>query len=350
MEGGFWAAMLTQENQVEIRVLHRQGMRIRAIARELGVSRNTVRRVLRGEAPGRYGPRRPRSTKLDAFKAYLDARVQAAGAVRLPAPVLMREIRERGYAGGLTQLKVYLSSLWPAKKEEPLVRFETEPGEQMQVDFVVFRRRGERLSAFVATLGYSRMSFVRFVRDETWPTVRSCLQAAFGYFGGVPRQVLFDNMKTVVIERNAYGRGRHRLHAGLMALSRDLGFAVRLCRPYRAKTKGKVERFNRYLRESFYNPLVTRLQAGLGLDAETGNVEVLKWLRDVANVRCHQGTGARPIDRLAIEQAALEPYEPALAPLEAAARLRLRSPLPVESLQHPLSVYGELLRAPELSA
>lgn len=335
--------MLTQENQVEIRVLARQGMGIRAIARELDVSRNTVRRVLRGQAPGRYSPRRARATKLDSYKAYICARVQAAGAVRLPAPVLLREIQEQGYAGSLTQLKSYLAKIRPAKKEDPLVRFETEPGQQVQVDFVVFKRCGVRLAAFVATLGYSRMSFVRFVPDETWPTVKACLEAAFGYFGGVAREVLFDNMKTVVLERNAYGRGQHRLHPGLLALSRDLGFAVRLCRPYRAKTKGKVERFNRYLRESFYNPLVTRLQADVALDIETANVEVLKWLRDVANVRDHKGTAARPVDRLEADQRSMLPYEPVLAPLEAAARLRLRTPLPVESLQHPLSVYGELL-------
>jgi transposase len=335
--------MLTQENQVEIRVLARLGMGIRAIARELEVSRNTVRRVLRGEAPRRYGPRRPRPTKLDAYTAYICARVQGAGALRLPAPVLLREIREQGYEGSLTQLKAYLAELRPAKKEDPLVRFETEPGRQMQVDFVVFKRCGVRLHAFVATLGYSRMSFVRFVADETWPTVRACLEAAFGYFGGVANEVLFDNMKTVVLERNAYGRGAHRLHPGLLGLSRDLGFAVRLCRPYRAKTKGKVERFNRYLRGSFYNPLVTRLQAEVALDLETANTEVLKWLRDVANAREHKGTGERPMDRLAADQAAMLSYEPALAPIEAAARLRLRTALPVESLQHPLSVYGELL-------
>jgi transposase len=335
--------MLTQENQVEIRVLARQGMGIRAIARELEVSRNTVRRVLRGQAPRRYGPRRPRATKLDSYKAYVDARVQAAGSVRLPAPVLLREIREQGYAGSLTQLKAYLATVRPAKKEEPLIRFETEPGQQMQADFVVFKRCGMRLPGFVATLGYSRMSFVCFVADETWPTVKACLEAAFGYFGGVPREVLFDNMKTVVLERNAYGRGAHRLHPGLLALSRDLGFAVRLCRPYRAKTKGKVERFNRYLRGSFYNPLVTRLQADVALDVETANVEVLKWLRDVANVRDHKGTAERPVDRLEADQKAMLPFEPAMAPIEAAAKARLRTPLPVESLQHPLSVYGELL-------
>lgn len=335
--------MLTQENQVEIRVLARQGMGIRAIARQLEVSRNTVRRVLRGEAPHRYGPRRRRATKLDAYKPYVCMRVQAAGAVRLPAPVLLREIREQGYAGSLTQLKVYLAEIRPRPKEEPLIRFETEPGQQMQVDFVVFKRCGVRLSAFVATLGYSRMSFVRFVSEETWPTVKACLEAAFGYFGGVPREVLFDNMKTVVIERNAYGRGQHRLHAGLLALSRDLGFTVRLCRPYRAKTKGKVERFNRYLRESFYNPLVTRLQADVALDVETANVEVLKWLRDVANVRKHKGTFERPVDRLEADQRAMLPFEAAIMSIGAAAKLRLRTPLPVESLQHPLSVYGELL-------
>lgn len=270
-------------------------------------------------------------------------RVEAAGALRLPAPVLLREIRERGYQGSLTQLKAYLAEIRPAKRQEPLIRFETEPGQQMQVDFVVFKRCGVRLPAFVATLGYSRMSFVRFVRDEAWPTLKACLEAAFGYFGGAPREVLFDNMKTVVLERNAYGRGQHRLHSGLLALSGDLGFAVRLCRPYRAKTKGKVERFNRYLRGSFYNPLVTRLQADVALDVDTANVEVLKWLRDVANVRDHKGTGERPVERFEADRRAMLPYEPSMAPIDATARVRLRTPLPVESLQHPLSVYGELL-------
>jgi transposase len=341
--------MLTQENQVEIRVLHRQGMPIRAIARQLKVSRNTVRTVLRGKALRRYGPRAPRATKLQAYEGYVRERVRAAGKVRIPATVLLREIRERGYRGGLTQLKAFVKALQPPPREDPVVRFETEPGQQMQADFVVFRRNHERLSAFVATLGYSRTTFVRFVTDETWPTVKACLEAAFGYFGGVPREVLFDNMKTVVLERHAYGRGQHRLQPGLLALSRDLGFAVRLCRPYRAKTKGKVERFNRYLRESFYNPLVTRLQSHVPLDAVTANVEVLRWLRDVANVRTHKGTGERPLDRLVVEQAVLLAYEPALATLDAAAGMRLHTPLPVESLQHPLSVYGELL-VPQVSA
>jgi hypothetical protein len=150
-------------------------------------------------------------------------------------------------------------------------------------------RRARGAAAHDRTLGYSRMTFVRFVTDETWPTVKACLEAAFGYFGGVPHEALFDNMKTVVLERNAYGRGQHRLDPGLLALSRDLGFAVRLCRPYRAKTKGKVERFNRYLRDCFYNPLVTRLQSHVPLDATTANVEVLR-LCSSLSVICATGT------------------------------------------------------------
>jgi len=327
---------------VEIRVLHRQGLAIRAIARQLKVSRNTVRQVLRGKAPRSYRPRARRPTKLTAHEGYIRERVEAAGVVRLPATVLLREIRERGYEGGLTQLKMFLKDVLPTRKPDPVVRFETEAGAQMQVDFVVFRRSGERLSAFVATLGYSRMTFVRFVSDETWPTVKACLQGTFDYFGGVPRELLFDNMKTVVLERNAYGRGQHRLHSGLLELSRDLGFTVRLCRPYRAKTKGKVERFNRYLRESFYNPLVTRLQANVPLDAATANVEVLKWLRDVANVRTHRGGGFRPVDRLPGDQAKMLPYAAAPSSLDTVRPAGISVPVPVESLQHPLSVYAEL--------
>jgi transposase len=144
--------MLTQENQVEIRVMHRQGMPIRAIARQLKISRNTVRTVLRGKAPRGYGPRASRATKLQAFEPYLRERVVGAGAMRIPATVLLREIRERGYRGGATQLKVFVKSLQPPPRPDPGVRFETAPGEQMQADFVVFRRNHERLSAFVATL------------------------------------------------------------------------------------------------------------------------------------------------------------------------------------------------------
>ena len=197
--------MHSLEVVVEIRVLAKQGKKIKEIARDLGVSRNTVRKYLRTDLEPRHGPRAPRPTKLEPYKSYLLKRIDAAKPDWIPATVLLWEIRERGYPGGITQLKVFLAEHKPKRVAEPLVRFETEPGKQMQVDFVVLRRGRDRLSGFVATLGYSRQTFVYFVTDETIETVLACLRRTFEAFDGVPQHVLFDNMKTVVLERDAYG-------------------------------------------------------------------------------------------------------------------------------------------------
>ena len=217
----------------------------------------------------------------------------------------------------------------------------------MQVDWGVFRRGKDPLSAFVATLGWSRYTYVEFARDERFATLRRCHENAFAYFQGAPREVLYDNMRTVVAERHAYGQDRHRFHPGLWDMARQIGFTPRLCRPYRAKTKGKVERFIGYLRHSFYVPTATRLkQAGLALDVDTANLEVLKWLRDVANVREHGTTGAVPAERWREEIAAL------IAPPQPDNVYPLRHPgvnvvpprdFPVVDLQHPLSVYEAVL-------
>ena len=182
---------------------------------------------------------------------------------------------------------------------DPVVRFETVPGEQMQVDWVEFRKGKNPLYAFCATLGFSRMSFVEFVTDMRVQTLIACHHHAFEYFGGVTRRVLYDNMKTVVLERDASGEGEHRFHAGFLDYARHCGFVIKLCRPYRARTKGKVERFNGYLRRSFYVPLAAQLkQAGLVLDAVTANIQVRRWLKDIANERIHGTTQIRPAQRL----------------------------------------------------
>jgi transposase InsO family protein len=126
------------------------------------------------------------------------------------------------------------------------------------------------------------------------------------------------------------------------ALALEYGFSIRLCRPYRAKTKGKVERFNGYLKSSFLVPLgATLKQSSLKLDAEAANAHVGRWLNDVANCRVHATTRERPDRRLLLERSALMPL-PALPP-STASPIRGLPPIPVESLQHPLSVYNELL-------
>lgn len=142
--------MINQETVVDIHVLKRQGMGIRAIARELGISRNTVREYLRDKSRGTGQPNRaPRPSKLDPFKDYLNQRVEAARPQWIPATVLLRELREHGYHGGISILKTYLAPMKQAPAE-PVVRFETDPGQQLQVDFTTIRRGTSSLKALVA--------------------------------------------------------------------------------------------------------------------------------------------------------------------------------------------------------
>ena len=171
----------------------------------LEVSRNTVRRYLRVEGLPRY-EREARPSKLDPFKRYLEERVKAAAPDWIPATVLLRELRALGYSGGYSILKDRLATLRPLAKPEPLIRFETDPGRQMQVDFATIRRGRDRLSVFIATLGWSRASYVEFVTDERLETLLGCHERAFYFFGGVPREVLYDNMRTVVSVAIAMGR------------------------------------------------------------------------------------------------------------------------------------------------
>jgi transposase len=328
---------------VEIRILARQGESIRQISRQTGLSRNTVRRYLRDDRARRYGPRAQRPCKLDPYMGYLQERIAHARPDWIPATVLLREIRERGYDGGISQLKAYLA-LFKRPVAEPVVRFETPPGRQMQADFTLVRRGRDRLLAFVATLGYSRATFVRFTRREDFPAWRDGLLGAFEHFGGVPEQVLFDNTKPVVLERDLYGPGLHRWHPGMLDLAEACGFQLRLCRPYRAKTKGKVERFNGYLKGSFLVPLKASLKAvGLALDLDTANREVLRWLAEVADRRVHATTGVEPYRRLTEDRAQLQPLPRGLSGTQGIMARPPRMALPVESLQHPLSVYESLL-------
>jgi transposase len=339
--------MLTQEQAVEVRVLARRGVKLKQIARELGISKNTVKRYLRDPQAGRYKPRAARPRKLDAYLGYLQERIEAARPRWIPATVLLREIRERGYAGGISQLKAYLAP-FKAAKVDPVVRFETAPGEQMQADFTTIRRGRFPLKAFVATLGFSRASFIRFTEREDSETLLSCIRQAFQAFGGVTAEVLFDNATTIVVERDAYGPGNHRWHAGLKELADEYGFRPRLCRPYRARTKGKVERFNGYLKGSFVTPLAATLKsAGLLLDATTANAHIGRWVAEVAHQRIHGTTCEKPAVQLELERLALLPLPTTITmPLPASHWRECEDvALPIESLQHPLAVYEQLLEA-----
>ena len=183
--------------------------------------------------------------------------------------------------------------------------------------------------------------------NEQFETLRDCHEQAFDAFGGVPREVLYDNMRTVVQQRNAYGAGLHRFHPGLLDLAHHYTFTPKLCRPYRAKTKGKVERSIGYVRRSFFVPLVTRYQQNQEtLDLEGLNGEFARWLALKANARSHGTTGEVPSDRLTREQPALQVLPPTRLsgpPRPAPSDRELVKSFPVEHLQHALSVYDAFL-------
>ena len=164
--------MLTGEMTLEIRILRRQGLSIRAIARQLQISRETVRKYLRApELKLVYGPRAPRPSKLDPFKSYLQMRIAEAAPRRLPATVYLRALRERGYEGGISILKEWLVAQHPALPTPQIVRFETPPGRQAQADWTAIRQGKNKLSAFVGTLGFSRLGPVGyFVREACFVT------------------------------------------------------------------------------------------------------------------------------------------------------------------------------------
>jgi transposase len=300
--------MLKAEEQMELAVLGKHGTSIRELARMTGRSRNTVRRYLRGgdtAATRKAAPKR--AEKLDPFKPYIDGRLEAAAPDRIPAAVLFREIKARGYSGGETRLKQFVRGLVPVPPSPPIVRFETEPGHQMQADWATVGRGADVLKVFIATLGWSRASYVEFCDDERVETLIGCHERALLAFGGVPKEVLYDNMKTVIIERNAYGRGVHRFHSGFLDYAKHTGFLPRLCHPYRAQTKGKVERFIGYLKGSFWVPFVASMrQTGLRPDKPAANAAVARWPREVANARVHATTGEVPAERLPIETASLQ--------------------------------------------
>ena len=150
--------------------------------------------------------------------------------------------------------------------------------------------------------------------------------------------VLFDTMKTVVVARDAYGSGKHRFNPAFLDFAKHAGFRPKLCRPYRAQTKGKVERFIRYVRGSFWVPLASRLrQEGLEVDRELANVAVSRWLREVANARVHATTGEIPHERLEVERAQLLPLP---APYGGkSARPTATVSRPIVGIQHPLAMY-----------
>ena len=285
--------------------LHRQGLKVAVIARQVGIDRKTVRKyIARGLEPPGYGPRQPRARIIDTHVAYLRSRLTEYPG--LTAQRLLREIVGRGYTGAYSMVRDEVRALRPSGGGKGFaVRFETLPGEQAQVDFAQFRVSfTEEPDAvhivwlFSIVLGYSRLIWGHFAHHQTMQTVLACHKAAFEAFGGVPRQILYDRMKTAVIGEDADGQVVYNRTLG--DLAHHYGFLPKACRPYRPETKGKVERPFRYIREDFFLGGVFRNLGDL-------NLQFKGWLGDVANPRLHATTGRIVNEAFAEEKPTLLP-------------------------------------------
>jgi transposase len=284
--------------------LHRQGLKVSMIARQLGIDRKTVRKYLaRDMSIPAYGPRQPRKRLIDGHIDYLRQRLDAYPG--LTAQRLMREIGERGYKGGYGTVRDVVRELRPPGSGRGFaVRFETPPGHQAQVDFAQFQVRFsdkpdkvEIVWLFSMVLGFSRLIWARFAYRQTLQTVLACHRAAFEAIGGIPREILYDRMKTAVIGEDAEGRVVYNRALG--DLAGHYGFLPKACRPYRPETKGKVERPFRYIREDFFLGTIFR-------DIDDLNAQLARWLVDVANARVHATTGRIVNEAFAEERPTLQ--------------------------------------------
>ena len=270
-----------------IHELAAQGMSLHAIARQLGLARNTVRKYVRGAAVPAARPTKPQ--KLDPFKDQIRRWVQEDHLLNC---VTMRDrLRALGYAGGVSQLKAFVQPLRPPKAGRfPVRRYETPPGEQLQFDWGEFRydQNGSyhKVFGFTAVLSYSRMRFVVFTKRCDVATLIRCLLLSCEYFGGLPRTMLTDRMKTVLLEMDGTTPVWNSVFADFMAA---IGVAPRVCRAYTPQTKGKVERSVGIIKHSFWPGVCFT-------DLDDLNTQARAWCEQ-RNRQIHHTTHQRPIDR-----------------------------------------------------
>jgi len=279
--------MLKSKTVNKLRDLALDGQSIRQISRDSGLSRNTVRKYLRSNPVPAVRP--PRSSKLDPYKDQVRCWVKEDRL--LNCMTMLERLRPVGYTGGLTILRKYVLPLRPPRGgRRPVLRYETEPGDQMQIDWGTFtyesdgRRR--KVYGMTAILSYSRMRFIIFSkRCDTASLIRG-IQDALEYFGGLPKTILSDRMKSVLLSVEDGTLIWNSVYADFLAA---VGVVPRVCRPRTPQTKGKVERSIRVIKESFW-PGVRFTDLG------DLNDQAMAWCQ-ARNQRVHRTTHALPVER-----------------------------------------------------
>jgi transposase len=294
-------AVVGQERWEEMHRLKVAGMTVSGIARVTGLDRKTVRRCLRQVRWQSY--RRParREALLAPHRAWLMERAPQVG---YSARILFQELcAQRGFDGGYGTVR---DAVRPLRLETAAAlltqcRFETEPGEQAQADWgqvrVPIGPRMLEVHIFVMTLGYSRRGWAEAYEHERMESLLSAHEHAFEHFAGVTREILYDRMRTVI---QGEREGQKRWNPTFQAFARHWGFEPRVCRPYRAQTKGKVESGVKYVKRNFLPGRVFR-------DLEDFNEQLAAWQVEIADRREHGTTHEPPIVRFAREANALTP-------------------------------------------
>ncbi len=279
----------------EIRRLHdAEKWKRGTIAAELGAHPDVVDRALdRGAGRALLTPPRPRL--VDPYAGFIDETLKVHP--RLRATRLFDMIRMRGYEGGIAILRRHVAEVRPIPRGEVYLRTERLIGEQAQVDWAhvgsLAVSGGTRpLWVFVMLLAYSRAMWAELVFDLTVESLRRSLVRAARFFEGVTRQWLFDNPKTIVLDRHG---DAVRYHPGLLEIAGALRVQPKLCRPRRPTDKGGVERVNRYLHDRFF---AARTITSIG----DGNRQLLDFIRDIANARPHPRLRDRTVAEVFAEE------------------------------------------------
>jgi transposase len=286
--------MISPELHAKIRRLFfAEHWRVGTIARELHVHHDAVRRAIEADRFVRPGALRP--SQLDPYRVFIADTLEQHP--RLRSTRLYEMAKDRGYTGSVVQLRRFVRTMRPAPRAEAFLRLTTLPGEQAQVDWGHFGKLKvghalRPLSCFVMVLSWSRALYARFTLDQSLESFLRAHVEAFSALGGVPRTILYDNLKSVVLER----AGDHvRFNDNLLLFAGHYHFAPKPCAPYRGNEKGKVERAIQYLRHGFF-------AARRFTSVQDLNTQLAGWIERSAHARALPGDPARRSVREALEE------------------------------------------------
>lgn len=288
MEGAKW---------MDIRADYKKGLSYTELGIKHNIDWRTAKKYAHNEHKPKYELSEPKPSKLDPYKVQIDLWLEEApySAVRI-----QEKLEEIGCDCKYTIIRQYVATKKTEFNQKATVRFETIPGLQAQVDWAFFENyrvyedgQWKKLYCFLMILGYSRMRYIEFVTDMSTSTLIRCHINAFRYFGGYPQEILYDNMKQIVVKR-LLKQEDSTLNSQFEDFAGFYGFKPILCRPYRGQTKGKVERTIAFVRDNF--------MTGIKYDnLENLNVQAMNWNIKV-NGKVHATTGKIPQTRLADEK------------------------------------------------